>query len=150
MKQPLPLLFGLLGLYILGSSFLYARSSCCIGAAAATSAVTGAAAGAAATSAAAPVVAETAATVITETSANGIAFIDNTNSFNISTVDDLRFSPSEFNYIPLTDSLQLVHQEAATYLNEYPDRTLTITGKYEAGEDNTCLLYTSPSPRDRG
>jgi len=96
MKQPLPLLFGLLGLYILGSSFLYARSSCCIGAAAATSAVTGAAAGAAATSTAAPVVAETAATVITETSANGIAFIDNTN--------------------------------------------LTITGKYEAGEDNTSIL----------
>ena len=140
MKQPLPLLFVLLGLYILGSSFFYAKSSCCIGAAAATSAVTGAAAGAAATSAAAPVVAETAATVVTETSANGVAFIDNANSFNISTVDDLRFSPSEFNYIPLTDSLQLVHQEAATYLNEHPDRTLTITGKYEAGEDNTSIL----------
>jgi len=140
MKQPLPLLFGLLGLYILGSSFWYANSSCCIGAAAATSAVTGAAAGAAATSAAAPAVAETVTTVVTKTNANGLALIDDANSFNIYTSDNLRFNPSEFNYIPLTDSLQLVHQEAAVYLNEHPDRTLTIVGKYEAEENNTSIL----------
>jgi len=144
MKQPLPLLIGLLVLYIIGSSFWYASSSCCLGAAAAaTSAVSGAAAtsaGAAATSAAAPAVAETAATVVTETNANGLAFIDNANSFNVHTSDNLRFNPSEFNYIPLTDSLQIVHQEAATYLNEHPDRTLTIVGKYEAEENNTSIL----------
>lgn len=138
MKQPLPLLFGLLGLYIIGSSFWYANSSCCMGAAAATSAVSDAATGAAATSAAAPVVAEKAATVVSN--ANGLAFIDDANAFNVYTGDDLRFNPSEFNYIPLTDSLQIVHQAAAAYLEEHPERTLTIVGKYEAEENNTSIL----------
>ena len=140
MKRPLPLLFALLGLYIIGSSFWYAKSSCCIGAVAATSAVTGAATGAATTSAVAPVVTETAATVVTETNANGLAFIDDANSFNAYSSDDLQFNSSEFNYLPLSDSLQLVHEAAATYLNAYPDRTLTIVGKYEAEENNTSIL----------
>ncbi len=34
MKRPLPLLFGLLALYILGSSLWYSRSACCAGTAA--------------------------------------------------------------------------------------------------------------------
>lgn len=52
MKKPLPLLFGLLTLYILGSSFWYANSACCAGIAGATSMVESTAPAAAATAAA--------------------------------------------------------------------------------------------------
>ena len=62
MKRPLPLLFGLLALYILGSSLWYSRSACCADnvASSATSMVENAApaAGAAATTAATNAIAD--------------------------------------------------------------------------------------------
>lgn len=136
MKQPLPLLLGLLGLYIIGSSFWYANSGCCIaaGAAATTSAVSGAKA------AAAPVVAEAITPVVANTTTQGLAIIDDANSFKAYTTEDLAFNPSEFNYIPLSDSLQTVHQEFANYLNANPDRSVTINGRYESSENNTSIL----------
>jgi len=128
MKQPLPLLIGILVLYILGSSFWYARTACCLGAAAApvessTTAVKS--------------VAEPAAILANTT---GLGAIDASNELNLNANENLYFAPSTFNYLPLSDNLTTFHQDLANYLIDHPDRTMTITGRYQADEENTSIL----------
>jgi len=135
-RQHLPLLFGALAIYILGTAFLYSKTACCSASAAAAAAITDkAVTSTAATTAAAVAVTEAAAT-----NTSGIALVDDYNNFAARADDALTFMPSEFTYLPLSDDLKQVHQEAADYLNANPDRSLTIAGQYMGEEANNSIL----------
>jgi len=54
--------------------------------------------------------------------------------------ENLYFAPSTFNYLPLSDNLTTFHQDLANYLIDHPDRTISITGRYQADEENTSNL----------
>lgn len=126
MKQPLPLLIGVLVVYILGSSFWYSRTSCCLGTTAATVG-----------SAAAATIATPAAILANTT---GLGAIDEANELNLNANENLYFAPSTFNFLPLSDNLSTFHENLANYLIENPDRTVSITGRYQADEENTSIL----------
>ncbi len=129
MKQPLPLLIGILVVYILGSSLFYSRT-CCLGAAAAPVESTAAAAAAATTAEPVAILANT----------TGLGAIDATNELNLNANENLYFAPSTFNFLPLSDNLSTFHEDLANYLITHPDRTVSITGRYQADEENTSIL----------
>ena len=132
-RQHLPLLFGALAIYIIGTSFWYSSACCAANAAAAAAPVD---------KIESPTTASTAATTATVAVTNtaGIALVDDYNNFAVRSDKDLSFVPSEFNYLPLSDDLQATYQEAAIYLKEHPDRLLTITGQHLAEETNSSIL----------
>ena len=127
MKQPLPLLIGALVIYILGFSIWHARSGCGLG---------GVAASTAKSTTAAKAIAEPA--ILANTT--GLGAIDATNELNLNANENLYFAPSTFNYLPLSDNLSAFHQDLANYLIDHPDRTMSITGRYQADEENTSDL----------
>lgn len=126
MKQPLPLLIGILVIYILVSSFLYTRTACCLGTAAPVESTT------AVESVAAP------AAILANTT--GLGAIDTSNELNLNANENLYFAPSTFTYLPLSDNLSTFHQDLANYLIDHPDRTISITGRYQGDEENTSIL----------
>ncbi|MEL7021215.1 MAG: OmpA family protein [Bacteroidota bacterium] len=137
MSKPIPLLAGLLALWLIATSAWYYRSGCCTIAAAATTAVEDA----------------TTATVATTTTASTIATaavaataninIQDASSFGSAAADNLSFAPSAHNYTGvLSDTLDTVFRETAAYLNEHPDRSIRITGKYSTNETNNSILAT--------
>ena len=128
MKQPLPLLIGILVVYILGFSIWHARAGCGVG---------GTAAATAKSTTAAKAIAEPAAILANTT---GLGAIDATNELNLNANENLYFAPSTFNYLPLSDNLSAFHQDLANYLIDHPDRTMSITGRYQADEENTSDL----------
>ena len=127
MKQPLPLLIGILVVYILGFSIWHAQAGCGVG---------GTAAATAKSTTAAKAIAEPA--ILANTT--GLGAIDATNELNLNASENLYFAPSTFNYLPLSDNLSAFHQDLANYLIDHPDRTMSITGRYQADEENTSDL----------
>ncbi len=127
MKQPLPLLIGILVVYILGSSFWYSRT-CCLGAAVPAESTAAAAA------------ATTAEPVAILANTTGLGAIDAANELNLNANENLYFAPSTFNFLPLSDNLSTFHENLANYLIEHPDRSVSITGRYQTDEENTSIL----------
>lgn len=136
MKQPLPLLIGILVVYIIGSSIWYARTACCLGAAAAAPIGAAAATAATGTAVAAATIAEPA--ILANTT--GLGAIDLTNDLSLNANENLYFEPSSFNFLPFSDNLSSFHRDLADYLIEHPDRTASITGRYQVDEENTSIL----------
>ncbi|MFK7936500.1 MAG: OmpA family protein [Saprospiraceae bacterium] len=129
MNKPIPLLLGLLGLWLVGTSTWYYQSSCCAVASSST---------AAATSTVVPTPAKAAATVV----AAQIDIQDAAN-FNSAANDNLSFAPSAHSYSDdLSDTLNTVFNETVAYLNANPERSLRLTGGYGTDEVNNSILTT--------
>lgn len=129
MNKPLPLLFTLLGVWILGTSMWRYTSGCC-NAAAPISNVTP-------TETVIPPLVPPAAPT------KNIFVADNANAFSLGLKDNLSFKPSSHSYItPLSDSLSAVFDGVANYLKANPDRSIRLIGQYQSDEENGSILST--------
>ena len=121
-KNPIPLLIGLLAsVLFLGQWFYAKKANCCdISAAVSISSI------------AAPTASQNAAIVINDAAA-----------FNAQYGDNLRFKQSTFNYAtPISAPLTGVFKQTASYLKAHPDRSLKVTGYYTEGEKNGSTFPT--------
>ena len=61
------------------------------------------------------------------------------------------FQPSKFYGLPFEVNEQISLEGVKDYMNaicKYSPRSYQVEGVYDALRHNSCLLYTSPSPRD--
>lgn len=126
MNKPIPLLFVLLGLWILGTSF-WRYNTCCQVAATASTAAAGAVA---------PIVAP-----LKPTPTKFLAFEDKVTNLDIGLYDNLSFAPSGHDYLtPLSDSLTTTFVQVVDYLKANPTRSIQLTGLSQSDEENNSML----------
>ncbi|MFM2269493.1 MAG: hypothetical protein RL757_2934 [Bacteroidota bacterium] len=113
MKNPIPLLLGMLGLFAWGCSTYWQSMGCGCSTAAAT------------------------ATNITRAAA-ALAIADGS-AFNANFTDNLRFKKSDFQYAAYGDGLSSVFRKTADYLKANPSRAMRVTGLYGENEKNTSI-----------
>lgn len=130
MNKPLPLLFTLLGVWILGTSMWRYTSGCC-------NAVAPISNVAPTETIIPPLVPPVAAPT------KNILVEDNANLFSLGVKDNLSFELSSHAYImPLSDSLSAVFDGVANYLKLNPNRSIRLTGQYQSNEENGSILST--------
>ena len=128
MNKPIPLLAGLLGLWLVGTSAWYYQSSCCATASAVESTI----------SRNAPVVAP-----ITKVTPLAQIDIRDAATFSSTANDNLSFAPSAHQYSNnISDTLNAVFDNTVTYLNKNPERSIRLTGSYSTAETNNSILST--------
>jgi OmpA-OmpF porin, OOP family len=112
MKNPIPLLLGLLGLFAWGTANLWQSNCGCTTTAATTS--------------------------IAPRAAAALAIADGS-AFKADFADNLRFKQSNFAYAPYGQGLSDVFKRTADYLKANPSRAMRITGLYGDSERNTSI-----------
>lgn len=139
MKRPLPLLFGLLGLYILGSSFWYSRSACCAGGAAAAATESTTMIGQAAPAAAATaVVEETGVAAATDvTAAAGLTMEERLRASTLTLYFD-----SNSEQLDLNDEQRDYLGDLYSYLRENEAAGISVVGHTdnEGDADNNKII----------
>lgn len=130
MKKPLPLLFALLGLWVIGTSMWRYNAGCCNGVAP--------------VSAATPTETVVPPLIPPEPApAKSISVKDDANTFGLGLNDNLTFALSAHNFsLPLSDSLNAVFDEVVIYLKSNPDRSIQLVGHYQSDEKNESILST--------
>jgi len=132
MKRPLPLLLGLLALYILGSSFWYANSACCAGSAAAAAATesTTMVEQAAPAAAAAAAVEETGVAATADAAAAGLTIEERLRASNL-----ILYFDSNSEQLDLDDEQRNYLGDLYTYLRENEATGISVVGHTDSEGD---------------
>lgn len=131
MNKPIPLLCILLAFWITATSYWQYNLGCCTAAVANTTTST--------ISATAPVIVPP----LEPASVKAIAIEDQSTTFSLGLSDNLTFGVSNHHFgEPISDSLNMVFTRLADYLKENPNRSIKLTGLYQAEEANESMLAT--------